>query len=408
MKSIFTLFVFSLFYFTSAQSQDSYSLLWDRYGSAITSAENLYTLHAATYAFKDRYLKHSYWDESTKKGKALGIGYRLGKTVLVDFQIDYFAVLFQHEVFGHGYRYREFGFERNSYNILVGPPYSKGGGFASRGRSLRDIYLDEHSTMSFGGSESNTVFANTIRDYWWTTNTISYSSTLLYGMTRHDLTRYILRTKYLEERGDVVAYAIFLKERENADGQSIIDDAARHTLINLLDPYSYIAGIAYLKYLINAEEEMTLPTLHLGNVDWLPTVQFNLTPFGGEFQLVNSFRTQRTMWHTTFRHGDNRFENFWGIGGQWLQLPSKKLQVGATLDLWQQPSSRIGRAGADSEIVTRDGLGGRVIGHLRLPLTQALQMRADVGYKTTGYTLGEALDRGLILRVGLSFVSPTE
>ena len=71
----------------------------------------------------DRYLKPRWFEEDKKSRKAIGIFYRLSKTVLLDNVIDHLAILTQHEVFGHGSRYREFGYKNNSYSLSLFPPY---------------------------------------------------------------------------------------------------------------------------------------------------------------------------------------------------------------------------------------------------------------------------------------------
>ncbi len=96
-------------------------------------AENLIAFQYGTSSMLDRYLKPRWFEEDKKSRKAIGIFYRLSKTVLLDNVIDHLAILTQHEVFGHGSRYREFGYKNNSYSLSLFPPYGNGNGYAISG-----------------------------------------------------------------------------------------------------------------------------------------------------------------------------------------------------------------------------------------------------------------------------------
>ena len=113
MRTRLFLLLFSILMSTYARvtvAQVHHQLVWDRHFSSPVAAENLQTLHWGLYAVQDRVLKPRWDAEKTTSRKLLGLTYRLGKGILLDYPVDFMLALVQHEVFGHGARAREFGF----------------------------------------------------------------------------------------------------------------------------------------------------------------------------------------------------------------------------------------------------------------------------------------------------------
>ena len=104
-----------------AIAQARYLVGMDGTLSASMGAENLIAIHRAVYALQDRALKPKLFDETTKARKSAGILYRLGKTALLDNVIDHLPALVQHEVFGHGARFREFGLQGDLLSLQPVP-----------------------------------------------------------------------------------------------------------------------------------------------------------------------------------------------------------------------------------------------------------------------------------------------
>lgn len=51
-------------------------------------------------------------DETTRKQRSLGRLYRAAKFLFLEATLDHLTMLTQHEVFGHGARYRQLGLEK--------------------------------------------------------------------------------------------------------------------------------------------------------------------------------------------------------------------------------------------------------------------------------------------------------
>jgi hypothetical protein len=397
---------------TNIFGQNENSIIWDKNASSISSSRNLLTLHSIIYEFEDEKLKLSYWNEDNLKRKLLGIGYRFTKTVLLDYQVDFLVHLFQHEVFGHGYRYREFEYEDNSYGLNAAPPYGNGSGFAVRGMTNynRDLGIHEEIAIRSGGMESASVLSNSIKKRWLFRGKMNYRESLLFLSTFHDYTVYILATKYFNnnsEGNDVRNYLRTINESygfiDERDYRLTIDDLSRKASINLLNTFNLYATYTYLKkYLLDGEREFEYPTIKIGNKELLPSIRFGLTPFGSEFVVENYVRTERNIIGFNFRIGDNKLDNFWGLGCLYHKKISDNFSFTSQLDTWVQPEMELGGI---TTFNTNDGFGARFVSEFNLYIGRSfpIGIYGQVGYKSSGFIEGEILDKGPIVRLGISF-----
>lgn len=393
--------------------QSDLNFLWDKHQSSVANAENLISLHRILYEFENKTIKPSYWKENNFGGKILGVGYRFSKTILLDYQIDFLVHLLQHELFGHGYRYREFEYEDNSFNLNLAPPYGTGGGFARRGTPDYNRQLGQHEEIAIrsGGMEAAAVLARSLRRKWLIRGEINYRESLLYLSTFHDYSVYIIGTKLFdageEPRNDVNNYlraanASYGFTREE-NYQLSLKELAINSSINLVNTFQLFALYTYLKvYVYDGEESFTYPTIGLGKTEWVPAVRFGLTPFGSEFIIENHLKSEKAIWEFDVRIGDNKLDNFWGGGVSYFKEISDKLLVSTNADFWHQPAMELG---GETTFKTNRGIGGRLIGEINLHFNDSFPVGiyGQAGYKSTGFIEGERLDRGLIIRIGASF-----
>ncbi|MEL6355731.1 MAG: hypothetical protein AAFQ37_02245, partial [Bacteroidota bacterium] len=154
--------------------------------------------------------------------------------------------------------------------------------------------------------------------------------------------------------------------------------------------------------LLDGEESFVYPMIRLGQLNWLPSIRFGLTPFGSEFIIENYFKRENTLLGVNLRLGDGKLDNFWGGGLSFFKRVSERIQIRSNADIWFQPSMALG---GRSIAETNEGVGGRIIGalNLRFSPSSPVGLYSQLGYKSTGFIEGERLDKGLIFRVGLSF-----
>lgn len=396
-------------------AQVSYHLELDLVKSSRIGAENFAAIQRALYAVEGQYLKTRWTDEQTGSQKALGITYRLGKTILLDNIVDHFLVLTQHEVFGHGARYREFGYSSNSYHMNLFLPYGKGNGFASPGQQTfqRRGTFHESLVTASGGSEANTILSKTIRSKWLQRGRIHHRETLFYFFAAHDLGWYILRTKWCAQpdpRNDILVYLRTLNRLEGypdeANYRLTIDDLARQTAINAFNPFLYLSLYAYVvSYLWNGEEDAPLPMFRVRDIGYLPSLRLGLTPFGSEVYFENFIVGVQRVANLYFRRGISTFHTFEGFGLHIDNLlPRRTVSFDTGLDIWRQPSLSLG---GTTTRESRSGIGGAAFGRLAYTLKSLppiVRIAVRAGYKTDGFLEGESLGRGFAGSIGLSFV----
>lgn len=344
MKAAAGLFLAMIVLLTSLSGQARYSVLYDQHQTPVTNAENLSTLHRGTYELTDRVIPARFLNEDDVSSKALGISYRLVKSFLVENIIDYFFGIYTHEVGGHGWRYREYGYTNRQYSLNFAPPYGPGGGKA---RATRPVGLvlpyDERISVSTAGMEANQVFSKNIRGRFLKRGSMHYREAVLYFMTVNDLTRYILATRYQREGGDVRAYLATLNAREGYFTSSNrvynLNALTNQSLVSFLNPFQYFTLYAMFgKYLYSGDTVYEYPMLDVWGAKYLPSVSFALTPFGGEYQFENLFIHSGRVVQLTIRYGHPTFHKFWGIGVSASDLfRNGRVSMDASLHVWNQP-----------------------------------------------------------------------
>ncbi len=373
------------------------------------------TLHRGIYALENRFFKTRWFDENTFGKKTMGVTFRLCKTILLDSVLDHFSFLVQHEVFGHGSRYREFGYIKNSYELSLLFPYGCSSGWARDGilSSGRIITPHENMAMVIGGSEANTILSNTMRYKWLQRGSINYRETFLYLLAANDLSYYILSTKRglrSPEGNDILSFLSAINAHEGypneEDYRLTLDDLTNYTLINFLNPFQYFSLYTYFSgYLWSGKENYTLPMINIWNVKYLPSFRLGLTPVGSEFYLENFIVFTEKIINLYFRYGEPTFHKFYRLGLKAIDLiHNQKLSVNARLDMWHQPSILLG---GETTEAAKAGLGGALFGTVFYRISGArssIHLRVQIGYKTPGFLEGEKLGKGFIGRIGISFL----
>jgi len=387
----------------------------DKSKSAQVGASGLLVLHRGVCVLENRYLRTRWFHENGFGKKALGVSYRLGKTILLDDPLDHLAILVQHEVFGHGARYREFGYSGNTYELNLVPPYGDGRGRTIPGRSSanRIVPADEQIAMTIGGCEANTLLSNSVRDKWLHRGSMNYRETVVYLFACNDLSAYILRTRYEAEtsgENDILNYLRLINRRHGYPGTDdyllTLDGLRKQVLVNTLNPFQYFSLYTYFAtYLWAGEESYEFPMLSLWNMKYLPSCRLGLTPFGSEFRFENLIVSSEKTINFAFRYGVPTFHDFWGLSLKADNLiHNRNLSVNVSLNIWHQPSLLLG-----GSTVTwgKAGLGGALSGTIfwnMLEKDSFVNLAAQIGHKTTGFVEGEKLDKGFFGRIGISFV----
>lgn len=401
---------------SSATAQPRYGLVGDWPLTAEAGAENLLAAHRATIALEDRYLPARLFREHTAARKAAGVGYRAARLVLLDHPLDYLAFLTQHEVFGHGARFREFGWPQAGYRLTLPPPYADGSGSATFRIPDGGRTRDEVIAAALHGAHANAVLAARIERNALARGSLHYREGLLYLLAGSDLIRYALGT---EEQAfgpggdDVLGWLEDLNRKADFDGVEAtltLDAVQSQALVGLLDPMLYIGAYAVLKtFLFDGETRLPTPGLRIGEAAYLPALRFGWSPFGAEVALEQTIALDGRSLRLSLRRTDPTLYAGWGAElGATGVLRRGPLALDARLAVWDQPPLRLDPADRNPDgslRVSGEGLGGAAsaTAFLDLPLGRLRSgLLLELGAKTVGFVGGERLGAGAIARFGLT------
>lgn len=390
--------------------------IYDSHQSEYVGACDLITLHRSVYSFQDKYIPDTLFSERKLFRKTAGFGYRIGKLFLLDVQEDFFISLIQHEAFGHGARYREFGYKENSYYLSPFFPFGTSSGYARSGELKQGEIVTYHESVAkvFSGNEANLVLANTLSSQFLLNDTIHYRQALLYLISQNNQLEYIWVTRLKKvsdptfaASGDIGTYISsvnYLYGPGSSSGYDI-EKLCLQSMVSLINPVQlYTAYTILVEYGIKGKKELGgIPMIRIGNARYLPLLNYNLTPFGSEYLFTNFIRHKQRLFNFDLSLGDNTFNRSFGGTFKVLNvIDRQRLGINMSCSFWNQPELELEKYQM-SETANKTGGSFKVDIMLRpFKLKNNLGMFIQTGYKSKGYTMGELLDETFILRYGIS------
>lgn len=400
---------------TKISAQAYYQIIYDNQQSQVFGAQNISTLHHALYSFEDKYIRDTLCHENTFIKKTGGIGYRLVKGYFLDFTIDYLLPLAQHEAFGHGARFREMGYENNSFNINLPKPFGSGGGFAKSG-TLKIGYKNptpqEIMVISAGGVESNKVLADNLTSQILLSDTLHYRQSLLYIIAQNNLLFYLGYTRYnyaysKKFGNDMISYTNRINQyyTSTVNNNYNIEKLSNQSFISFINPIQVYSLFSLVySYGIKGNKGLCkIPMFKFKNVRYLPAFNFSLTPFGSQYHFVNYVRYKTILLTGDFTLGDATYNRFYGFSFKGYNiLNTKKITLNTHLDIWNQPPLELENY---TQPIATNSFGGLIKTDILIrPFNHQNRVGSfiQIGYKTKGFIIGETLDKSFILRYGLS------
>ena len=397
----------------TAQTSVPYAVVFDQYMTPAAGAQDLAALQNLLATVEDRWVPHRFGAESTRPGLALGILYRAGKFLALDVPQDHMLMVVAHEVFGHGARFRELGDGRIGYGFDPPIPYGSGEAFTSFNGRFPNSPL-AHLTASSSGIEAQHSLADAITEHAVARGRIHYREAWLYFESRLTGMTYILTASPHSSEGHDVRDFLEIFEDACTTPCSPLTRryVQRRALLALADPLLYYALYGFAaSYIGNGDTSGPVPMIPLGGrVRVLPSLGYALAPYGAEWIVRTSFRTDyraerrlRRLTNVSVRIGNTGATTTWGISARVEDaLRIRAFGIGAAIDVWRQPDIL-----ADE---TSDPLhlGAGATATVAVPLPSFLRSRwsdliqVTAGYKAQGYVPGEQLSGGAVLRAGIT------
>lgn len=339
-----------------------------------------------------------------KFGNIINPIFRLGKLFFTNYLITDYVLTMNHEL-GHGYRMIEAGgtIEKIVYNMP--PPFTNE--FSYINLNWPTNFTQQQGLMiNLGGSESNLVFSDIMRKNILLDNKFKYNYGFSYLCSSNDMPGY---TAFVTQpASDPNNYRRSLNTLYGG-GKSVL---TRTKIRN----YSYLALFTdlmnfyalksvFYDYLIKGENSSKVDMINLNSrLKYLPRFRFEYTPYGPELVYQNYFKFDSTLLQVSFSHSDSNLPDSWRIAANIWDIKSmNKLSFNFLAQIWHQPEIQFYH---NDKLKFVDGLGGKLITTIKYEMVKNKHLYGltlQIGYKTNGYTVGEKLLKGMIMRGGLFF-----
>ena len=283
------------------------------------------------------------------------------------------------------------------------PPFTSEFSYISINRPS-NLTQQQELMINLGGSETNLVLSDITRKNILLDEKFSYNYGLSYLYSSNDMPGY---TAFVtSSAGDPTQY------RNNLNyfyGEEKLTRKKMRTyaFFNMLtDPLNYYAfKSVFYDYIIKGRGAADIKMIKLSKrLKYLPRFRFEYTPYGPELVYQNYFKLDSKLIQLNFSHADGSFDPSWRIHTKiWNIKTFENLSFSLSGQIWNQPLIDFFKG---DRLQQSQGLGSEIIVTTNYDVItneHLLGFTMQVGYKSSGYSLGEQLDKGLVARGGLTF-----
>ena len=388
---------------TIACSQSRYNIIYEPQLGQTFAAENVNAgFHLFNYV-DSLVIPKEIIKKDNNYAKVINPIYRFGKLFLTNYLITDFVITMNHERFGHGYRTLEADGTINNivYNLPL--PFTDKVSYISINRPS-NLTQQQELMITLGGSETNLVLSDITRKNILLDEKFSYNYGLFYLYGSNDMPGY---TAFVTApAGDNNQYRNTLNYFYGEE-KLTRKKMRTYAFFNMLtDPLNFYAFKSiFYDYLIKGRGAADIKMIKLSErLKYLPRFRFEYTPYGPELVYQNYFKFDSKLIQLNFSHADGSFEPSWRIYTKiWNIKTFENLSFSLSGQIWNQPLIDFFKG---DRLQQSQGLGSEIIVTTNYDLItneHLLGFTMQVGYKSSGYSLGEQLDKGLVARGGLTF-----
>ena len=364
-------------------------LTLDRYYSPAVGSELVLSLLHSVQTLEDRWLSANQNDTSLQPVLS-----RIGQFAIEGLLWNT-ATTAQHEIFGHGFRAREFHIPAH-YRVNIGG----GGRIRFPAANYHQLSSHEKAAFNAGGMEGNSRLAKNLRDQWLNHSHMDMREAHVYLNASLDQTLY-MRDTFKKDKNAIANghdVANYIAEVNTWYGTTVLtkDKLKHRALLDLLDPYLFYSLYSVGHYLHDGTQSFEYPMISLGNYQYLPALRVIPAPYGIEYQWMNFVKGPDYDIQAGLRAGKTGTLSSHALDLEINRLFSSALLfVDLKTSLWRQP-----KLFTASAATTKEHMGAALSMVARYRMTQSVELSGQAGYKTTGYMPGEILKHSPILRLG--------
>ena len=385
-------------------ANSEYNILYEKQFHQKIVAENL---HAGFYLIDyvdSLFIPKINIPLSNNLGKIINPIFRLSRLFLTNYLITDYMLTMNHEL-GHGYRMIEAGGSIKEIIYNMPPPFTNEFSYISLNWPT-NFTKQQGLMINLGGSESNLVFSDLMRKNILLEMKFNYNFSWPYLYSSNDMPGY---TAFIKNLGsDPNQYRYNLNTLYGVDKDVLTQEKIKYYsyLALFTDPMNFYAlKSVFYDYLVKGKHSSKVEMINLNNrLKYLPRFRFEYTPYGPELVYQNYFKFDSTLMQFSFSHSDSELPDSWRIAANiWNIKSTDKLSFNFSGQIWHQPEIKFYQ---NDKLKNIDGLGGKVISTINYEILKNKHhygLTFHIGYKTNGYSLGERLSEGLIVRSGLFF-----
>ena len=330
--------------------------------------------------------------------------FRLSKIFFTNYLVTDYMLTMNHE-FGHGYRMIEAGGTIKKIIYNWPPPFSNDFSYITLDRPA-NFTKQQELMINLGGSEINLVFSDIMRKNILLEERFESNFSFAYLYSSNDMPGYTAFVKRPE--GDPARYRQNLNEFYYSDRKFLTRDKIKNYsyLALFTDPMNFYAlKSIFYDYLVKGERNSNVEMINLNSrLKYLPRFRFEYTPYGPELVYQNYFKFGSTLAQLSYSHSDPELPDSWRLATNiWNVKSMDKLSFNFSGQIWYQPKIEFYK---NDKLINVNGMGGKFITTVNYDIIKnkhLFGLTFRVGYKSSGYSIGEQLHEGIIIRGGVSF-----
>lgn len=373
-------------------------------------AENIASTYYLWHKFDNRFIPNEIFKKKSFGTRVGNISYRFTKLFLLDYPLTFVLPSIQHERFGHGSRVTEFNGTIISVSIALPPPFQFS--FPSNGYLSSNLSTTQQELMiSAGGCEANEILGNIIRKNILLDNELDYHNAFQYLYANNDLSGYVSFAPNISG-SDITSYVTNINGYYGNSKIKTEQLQLYAALSILLDPINYYSfNSLFNGYIWKGKNKSKIHLIRItDNIKYLPKFKFGLTPYGPELTLQNYFKDRGKLYSLNIGRSDGSIGNSWRLGAEvWNVKLNDRLSLNFSGQIWNQQNINFY---VNNQLENSEDFGGLFINTVNYDFyskENVLGFTLQLGYKSKGFSVGENLNSGLIIRGGLTFrLKPVE
>ena len=403
MKRKIIVIIFLSLILNAGKAQSRFNVIYESQLAQTFAAENFNAgFHLLDYA-DSLFIPKKIIKKENNFIKVLNPIFRFSNLFFTNYLFTDFVMTMNHERFGHGYRTLEAGGTINNIVYNMPPPFTSEFSYISINRPS-NFTQQQELMINLGGSETNLILTDVMRKNILLDNRFNYNFGLAYLYGSNDMPGYTaFVSNYYSDPNSYRRNINILYGSESLTTDKML---VYSVIAQLTDPINFYAfKSVFYDYIIKGNHSSKVGMINLGNkLKYLPRYRFEYTPYGPELVYQNYFKIDSKLLLFSFSHSDPALPNSKRFATTiWNIKPTSHLSFNLTGQIWDQPYIEFYES---DEILVSEGFGGLLLATGNFDITKEKNLYGftiQLGYKSTGFALGEKLDNGIIFRAGMTF-----